>query len=1685
MTDIASLSFAIDSSQARTAFGDLDRLALSSKGATEAQRGFATAAGDLTRRLGEQERVLKSYDTGLQQILRDQQAIVTQAAQMSLALGTLSDKFKSLDYLVGQQGIFPRLQADARNTIAAINDLASSMGAAQRNLQAFYKATEDTGTADSIKTKIFQRLNVALQSPNSAAGQQAGAGLGRFGINLGSYRPGDEVRILTDLAEKQRAYANDLQKTVALEQALGDASAQTYQLLRAGVSSVSDKYKEYLALREDIARREDEINTRTVVQYRQQRAEIEATTDANLLRRSRLEYSAQGVRSATSDMRTYVPYLSASAGALALHPYNLGVAASNAVLNYQHIPQALGAGAGYLRELAQPVADWWNTPSALSRATDRFSSSMARAGIDYSAWQYRFDRMSPGGQMAETSPVVSLMDRLFQGGLGIANGYANARAPRPMSQGDFLNSLGAEGYLAGTISPPMVNAFGKVVSGPPGMAEPLTADAIRQRVTAMQEMQANWFDLTARKVRDFWSHMADAAKEGGDSTVQAYTQAQLTAAEKAVVAEDRARDIANFQLSMRSTTFEDPRGLPGTISGEIDRMSEANQKNPGLYPQGYIGTVAQMLRESERAVAKMEFAIAQQDQNVGYGQELRYLSRRDIDRQAGAATLQGRAGVAGLGFELSNALGTSGIEDRLAAERKLQQDLLAIEIEGARDRAETLERTGQGEAAIEQRKRQRILEIQMQFMRESSALLADPERAGTIAGAADRSSAAISRDFLTGGSAFASDPEALNYLRGRAGIREDARRRYSNEDDRNAYLGPRMEAYDEAAAQGMRESAALQISQLQQETEFTEQLNAARLQGAAAVENLTIARNADMLRARAALVTSGEELETLLAQIDALEKRQNLLSDTQRQGLQDRYRQDNQNTLNDAGMVGQGGVRFNQNTRQFERDDRDLQIALEKRRLLQAGITESEEDALRLATERIDAQKVYNDELQRTQQGINDLNTVARAFETTFSRAFDALVTKGSSFKDVIGQIGRDIGAVVYQFGVLKPLGNALSSGFNSLLGMGGGGGGGFTIPGFGGGNFPVGGGGGGGFTIPGFGGGNFQIGGGGIFDIFGGGGGLFGSAGATPAMGAELGALGLGTGAEVAGLTSGALGLSSALSIGGGILSIGLPLLQGNYGGAAGGLVGGGIGALFGGPIGFGIGAGLGSLVGGLFGWGKKKKIPRADAYFGLQDGNFSLLGNHSANSGSDIIPAVTDAGTYAGDLFKGVLTDQGLSITDPAIGYYLRGKGNGRAFGGRFNPITGQIEQEYTNSPSGDFEGVSQGVVLETIRYALSKNAIGGDDPRVIEALRRTMAQPDPSDIGGFFEEIVGNVSFAKDFDFAIKSLTDGIADFTMSVGKAARDEVTAATKQVKEFKDKTEELGLPLEEAKNATRSYVEILFGMKEAAEPLSVVGQLWEALLAKFAAGGPLLEEVGLDAALLPEYLEQAKTRLREEYNKGVADQILGLTDPMALAMRELEKQQEQRLADVTLIGGNIVEVERLNMLERLQLAAGGSANLTALAEGIRKSITALELSDLSPLSPAEQLSTAKSEYEGLLSDVQSGKADKIGELISARSTYLGEAQFFYGGNENYARIFEKTEDEIEAIASAIEGAINGTSNDSLAHIFQNVGAATVNSLGELISRVEELTAQLAGRDQQIVDIMSELTRLQSQFGSVS
>lgn len=433
-------------------------------------------------------------------------------------------------------------------------------------------------------------------------------------------------------------------------------------------------------------------------------------------------------------------------------------------------------------------------------------------------------------------------------------------------------------------------------------------------------------------------------------------------------------------------------------------------------------------------------------------------------------------------------------------------------------------------------------------------------------------------------------------------------------------------------------------------------------------------------------------------------------------------------------------------------------------------------------------------------------------------------------------------------------------------------------------------------------------------------------TAAANPAAfgGPSSGLLTFDTGAGLSGITG------SGLTVGGLLGGAGVGLFSGQIanllfgGNSLGASIGGGIGGAGGAALaalpalagipGIGIlapvlGGLLGGGLGGLF--GKRPSVgPNAASLISGESGTLRIAGLGADNGGDEALPGIRDASERIIQAVEGVLGATGARLSTGAN----IGVANFEKKGGFLSRV-GDDERAF----GSDIDAALRDLLGRTLTtYALDLP----DDVRT--AIERSGAET--------ADALLEDIDFARAFDDAVALMKGGVIDFADAIRTQATAELDDTTRRIVQFKDKAAELGLSTTDAADATRSYVEILLGIKEAQEPLSVTAQAWERLNTIAASMGPLLDEVGIDAAKAAAGIDALRNRIRVGFNQALQDEIDQAQGLGAVPqLRALIDERDQRLADARTIGGSVELVDK-------SFEARARALLDGLDLGILKSL---------------------------------------------------------------------------------------------------------------------------------------------------
>lgn len=212
------------------------------------------------------------------------------------------------------------------------------------------------------------------------------------------------------------------------------------------------------------------------------------------------------------------------------------------------------------------------------------------------------------------------------------------------------------------------------------------------------------------------------------------------------------------------------------------------------------------------------------------------------------------------------------------------------------------------------------------------------------------------------------------------------------------------------------------------------------------------------------------------------------------------------------------------------------------------------------------------------------------------------------------------------------------------------------------------------------------------------------------------------------------------------------------------------------------------------------------------------------------------------------------------------------------------------------------------------------------------------------------------------------------------------------------------------------------------EPASAMVQALEDLNEAFEAGKKHAAAFGTTVEEIERRRVAAVTELRDDYTTGIQEQILGIINPSALSLVQLQKQFKATIDEAGGLGlTNLDDVRALFRLQAAQAAGPYLGDLSAQATGYQARIAGLEafqqnlkLSDLSPLTPGQRLGTARSGFEDIARRAQLGEVAAVEQLPSFAETFLRESRFYNASGEDYTADVERVQSVTAAVESVQE-----------------------------------------------------------------
>lgn len=121
-------------------------------------------------------------------------------------------------------------------------------------------------------------------------------------------------------------------------------------------------------------------------------------------------------------------------------------------------------------------------------------------------------------------------------------------------------------------------------------------------------------------------------------------------------------------------------------------------------------------------------------------------------------------------------------------------------------------------------------------------------------------------------------------------------------------------------------------------------------------------------------------------------------------------------------------------------------------------------------------------------------------------------------------------------------------------------------------------------------------------------------------------------------------------------------------------------------------------------------------------------------------------------------------------------------------------------------------------------------------------------------------------------------------------------------------------------NARTAFEDTLRGISEIPLEVSKVEIALNNLNNQFMELGEQSRDLGADLELLDDAYESSVDKLRSEFIKGIGDEIRKLTDPDGAALVSIREWRTSMIKDAVLLGADIVQIERLFNIKRLNLS---------------------------------------------------------------------------------------------------------------------------------------------------------------------
>lgn len=247
-----------------------------------------------------------------------------------------------------------------------------------------------------------------------------------------------------------------------------------------------------------------------------------------------------------------------------------------------------------------------------------------------------------------------------------------------------------------------------------------------------------------------------------------------------------------------------------------------------------------------------------------------------------------------------------------------------------------------------------------------------------------------------------------------------------------------------------------------------------------------------------------------------------------------------------------------------------------------------------------------------------------------------------------------------------------------------------------------------------------------------------------------------------------------------------------------------------------------------------------------------------------------------------------------------------------------------------------------------------------------------------------------------------------------------------------------------------------------AEPLSEAAAAIRQITDAF---DPLIDSANrLGIATADLYAEQNRliNQLRSDYNESIDQAILAITDPLQAALNEADRVAEERLRNARDLGADLVDVERLNALERQRIIEEHNAQtnqaLLSANQSIEQYLTGLRSGPGSYLSSGARLANAEAEFDRLLALARGGDVTARAGLAGAADNLLSASRDQFGSSEMF---FERLGFVESTLGNLVGQSSTTTTFDNLGTTIAQGNSTSEYQLGQVIAELKALRAAYA------------------------